>query len=139
MITDPMKNTILALAALTFLIGCDAAKEAMSDIVKDDRPMTLIINAGTKVQLDGKVVPIFGNDLCPSADKVMKALFGQEPHEGQRSCVVIAPETQTVHVMVGGDDRPLQERWAVEIWTVERDGDKTMLRRDDGSYVKPVK
>lgn len=136
---DPMKNTILAFAALFFLTGFDDAKEALSDIVKDDRPMTLIINPGTKVQLDGNVVPIFGNDFCPSADKVMKALFGQEPHAGQRSCVVIAPETQTVHVMVGGDDRPLQERWTVETWTVVRDGDKTMLRRDDGSYVKPVK
>lgn len=133
-----MKSFILALAALTILSGCDAANDAISQIVKEDQPMTLVFNAGYKVQLDGKVVPIFGNDVCPSADKLMRLLFGPEPDEGQRSCVVVAPETKTVNVLVGSVDRPMQEAWIAETWAVERDGEKTMLRRADGSYVLPA-
>jgi len=133
-----MKSVFFSAIALTLLAGCDAANEAMSKIVKEEQPITLVLNAGTKVQLDGKVVPIFGNDKCPSADKFMRVLFGPEPDEGQRSCVVIAPESQTINVLVGGDDRPLQENWLVETWAVERDGDKTMLRRADGTYVLPT-
>jgi len=133
-----LKSFILALAALTILSGCDAANDAISQIVKEDQPMTLVFNAGYKVQLDGKVVPIFGNDVCPSADKLMRLLFGPEPDEGQRSCVVVAPETKTVNVLVGSVDRPMQEAWIAETWAVERDGEKTMLRRADGSYVLPA-
>ena len=133
-----MKSIILALAALTILSGCDAANDAISQIVKEEQPMTLVFNAGYKVQLGGKVVPIFGNDVCPSADKLMRLLFGPEPDEGQRSCVVVAPETETVNVLVGSVDRPMQEEWIAETWAVERDGEKTMLRRADGSYVLPA-
>ncbi|MFU4920766.1 hypothetical protein ACM7Z6_13380 [Pseudomonas aeruginosa] len=125
-----MKNTLFAVAALTLLAGCDAAKDAMSEIIKEEQPMTLVFPAGYMAQVGGNAVPIFGTDPCPSADKYMKLLFGPEPDEGQRACVVVSPETQTVNVLVGGGERP-----ELETWTVERDGDRTMLRREDGSYV----
>ncbi|WP_427121379.1 hypothetical protein [Pseudomonas aeruginosa] len=125
-----MKNTLFAVAALALLAGCDAAKEAITEIVKEEQPMTLVFPAGYMAQVGGKAVPIFGADPCPSADKYMKVLFGPEPDEGQRVCVVVAPESKTVNVLVGGGERP-----ELETWTVERDGNRTMLRRADGSYV----
>ena len=60
----------------------------------------------------------------------MKVLFGPDPNAEQRACVVVAPDTSSVDVLVGFADGP-----ARETWTVERDGNRTMLRRADGSYL----
>ncbi|HGY2474936.1 TPA: hypothetical protein ACNU8V_006424 [Pseudomonas aeruginosa] len=129
-----MKTVFLALAAITLLAGCDAAKEAMNQVVKEQQPMTLVFQSGYKMLVGGKPAPVFGTDECPKADKFMKAIFGPEPDEGQRACVVIAPDTSSIDVLVGFADGPKRETW-----TVERDGDRTMLRRADGSYLTEAK
>jgi len=123
-----MQKPILAAVALTLLTACDAGKDTIRAITN---PGAIVLHAGYKVQVDGKPVPIFGNDQCPSANKLIKVLFGPEPDEGQRSCLVVAPETKTVSVLVGSGDNPVHETWVVE-----RECDMTMLRRADGSYVQ---
>ena len=130
-----MKNVFFALVITTLLAGCDAANDLVTKIASEEqKPMTLVFNSGYMAQVGGKAVPIFGTDECPAADKFMKVMFGPEPDEGQRACVVVAPESKTVNVLVGGGSSPKPE-----VWTVERDGNRTMLRRADGSYVTEAK
>lgn len=132
-----MKHVALALALALSVSGCDAVKELGETVAKtvpDHAPMTLVFQSGYKMLVGGKPAPIFGTDECPKADKFLKVLFGPEPDEGQRACVVIAPDTTSVDVLVGFAGGP-----ARETWTVERDGNRTMLRRADGSYLTEAK
>lgn len=129
-----MKSVFWTLSTLTLLAGCDAAQEAMDGVAREQQPMTLVFQPGYKMQVGGKPATIFGTAECPKADKFMKALFGPAPDEGQRECVVIAPDAEFVDVIVGFPDGPVQETW-----TVERDGNRTMLFRADGGYVTESK
>ncbi|MGG2621668.1 hypothetical protein [Pseudomonas aeruginosa] len=129
-----MKNFLFSLALLAFLAGCDAANEAATKVIQESGPMTLVFHPGYKMLVAGKPSPIFGTDECPKADPFMKAFFGPEPDEGDKSCVVVAPETKSVEVLISSTGRPVKETW-----TVERKNDLTMLRRADGSYVLDAK
>lgn len=132
-----MKNVPLLLVLALGLSGCDAAKELGAKVAKnsDHAPLTLVFNSGYKMLVDGRQVPIFGKDECPPANtNVMTSIFGPDSDDGKRSCVVIGPDTKTVSVTVGLSDGPTDE-----IWTVERSGDRTMLRRADGSYLAAAK
>lgn len=131
-----MKHVPLVLALLLGLSGCDAAKELGAQIAKSSNqaPMTLVFKPGFKMLVDGQPAPIFGSQKCPPGDEGMSALVGPDPDEGKPICVVIAPDTKTVSVTVGLPKGP-----SVETWTVERSGDRTMLRRADGSYLAEAK
>ncbi|WP_147464699.1 hypothetical protein [Pseudomonas cannabina] len=132
-----MKTVPLLLVLALGLSGCDAAKEQGANVTKnsDRAPMTLVFKSGYKMLVDGQEVPIFGKDECPPANtNVMTSIFGPDPDDGQRTCVVIAPDTKTVSVSVGLSEGP-----ADETWTVERSGGRTMLRRADGSYLAAAK
>ena len=132
-----MKNLALTLVAALSLSGCDAMKELGSAVAKtypEHAPMTLVIHSNYKMLVGGQPAQVFGSDVCPPADKFMKVLFGADPDEGTRSCVVITPETKTVSVTVLLPEGPSKESW-----TIERSGDRTMLRRADGTLLAAAK
>lgn len=130
-----MKQLVVAIS-MALLLGCDAASDAMKVILKEDGPTTIVIRPGFELQLADKSLPFLGNDICPVGEGQV-ASAGLAPYEGQRSCVVITPETKTVKVLVAKNPVPVDE-WELETWEVERDGDRTKLRRADGSYVVAV-
>lgn len=127
-----MKGTFFTVAVLALLTGCDGARELAAKVAGDGKPTTLAIRAGYQVQIDGKAAPIYGTSACPPAGEL--TLFGPGPDEGNRTCVVVGPETKTVTVLVGGGAIPQPETWLVD-----HDGSKTMLRRPDGSYIVAAK
>lgn len=133
-----MKYPALCIALAVCLSGCDAANDLATRVGKvaqpnvgTHEPMTLVIKSGYKVIVGGRPASIFGRDTCPPSNtKFMTALFGPSADDGTSSCVVIAPDTKTVVVTVGTPDGTTDE-----VWTVERSGDRTMLRRADGSPI----
>lgn len=131
-----MKTVPLVLALLIGLSGCDAAKELGAQVGKssDQSPMTLVLKPGYKMLVDGQPAPVFGYQKCPPGDKGMRDLVGSDPDEGKPICIVISPDTQTVSVRV-----ELRDGLSEEVWTVEHSGDRTMLRRADGSYLSAAK
>lgn len=133
-----MKIVPLLLVLALGLSGCDAAMELGAQVAKiapEHEPITVVIHSGYKMVVNGRAAPIFGKDQCPPANSdFMTEIFGSDPDAGQRSCIVIAPDTKTVSVTVGMPDGP-----TAEIWNVERTGDRTMLRRADGSYLAAAK
>ncbi|MFL1449440.1 hypothetical protein ACI77O_13665 [Pseudomonas tritici] len=131
-----MKHVPLILALALSLSGCDAEKELGSQVGKssDHAPITLFIKPGYKMLVSGQPAPVFGSQKCPPADTDMWKLVGPDSDEGMPTCIVIAPDTETVSVTVGFPKGP-----AAENWTVERSGDRTMLRRPDGSYLAEAK
>jgi hypothetical protein len=133
-----MKYAPVVFAFAFGLSGCDAAKDFGAQVAKAapaHAPMTLVFRSGYKMIVDGREAPILGKDVCPPANsKFMTSIFGADFEDGKRSCIVIAPETETVSVTVGLPEGPTDE-----VWTVERSGDRTMLRRADGSYLAAAK
>lgn len=131
-----MKYVPFVLALALNISGCDAAKELGAQVAKspDRAPTTLVFKPGYKMLVGDQPAPVFGSQECPPGDEGMRALMGPDPDEGKPICVVIAPDTETVSVTVGFPEGP-----SVEIWTVERSGDRTMLRRADGSYLAAAK
>lgn len=128
-----MKKSALTLVAALSLSGCDAMQDLGSSVAKaypEHAPMTLVIHSDYKMLVGGQQAQVFGSDVCPPADN----LFGSDPDEGTRSCVVITPETKTVSVTVQLSEGPSKESW-----TVERSGDRTMLRRADGTLLAAAK
>lgn len=129
-----MKTAFLTVAALTLLAGCCVtAKDSVPQVVKEEQPLTLVFKSRSTVLVGGKAVQMFGTDVCPSAGKYTKVLFGPEPDEGKRACVLVSPQS-TVNVMIANEEGPV---W--ETWSVEQDGGRTMLRREDGGYVTETK
>jgi hypothetical protein len=129
-----MRHVTYALAVLTILTGCDAAKELENVGVQEQQPVALVFQSGYQVMVGGKSVPIFGTEACTSAVGFKRAMIGHapEPIEGERTCVVIRPDTKSVNVLVGFGSSS-----QMETWVVERRGEKTMLWRSDGSLVLP--
>lgn len=133
-----MKHGPLIFAFAITLSGCDATKDLGAQVAKTvpaQAPMTLVIHSGYNMLVDGREAPIFGKDKCPPAKtNVMTSIIGTDSNDDKRSCIVIAPDTERVSVTVGFRDGPTDE-----VWTVERSGDRIMLRRADGSYLAPAK
>lgn len=133
-----MKYAALLIALAAGLSGCDAGNDLAARVGKiaqpsigEHEPMMLIIKSGYKVVVGGRPASVFGKDKCPPSNtKLMTAIFGADAADGTRSCVVIAPDTKTVAVTVA-----TPEGTTDEVWTVERSGDRTMLRRADGSPI----
>ena len=134
-----MKNMIFALALVAALSGCDAASNigaALAKTLPAQPPMTLVILPGYEMIVDGKSAPIYGKDECPKRDGgFLNALFGREPDELEsHGCVVITPDTKTINVTIGLPTGPSEETWSVE-----RDADRTMLRRENGDLLAGAK
>lgn len=131
-----MRHITFALAALTLLAGCGAEKELESGSVQEQQPVAFVFQSGYQVMIGGKPVPIFGTESCTSAVGFKRTMIGHapEPIEGERTCVVIRPDSKSVNVMVGVG-KPSQ----METWIVERRGERTMFWRSDGSRVLPSK
>ncbi|THJ45097.1 hypothetical protein [Aeromonas veronii] len=112
---------ILVFASACLLSACDSVTELKNTVVRElvnaTPPVTLVFPSGSKLLVGGKPSFISGSDACS---------------DGQKNCVVITPDTELVEVFVASSsaDAPRQE-----IWTVKRDGDKTMLLGTDGSQI----
>jgi hypothetical protein len=124
--------------ALAFgLSGCDLVKELGAKVASaypEVTPMTLVIHPGYKMLVDGQAVSVFGSTECPSTENNMEEFFGASPDEGSRSCIVIAPDTKTVSVIAALPEGP-----SAETWTVERSGNRSTLRRADGTLIAAAK
>lgn len=131
-------GTVMKQLPLFFVVlllqGCDAAKEIGAQVTKmlpDHEQLPLVFKPGYKMQVNGMSAPVFGKDECPSLTRWFPGLnFSPDADEGRRLCIVVGPETKTVPVTVVLPEGPIEE-----VWTVERSGDRTLLRRPDGSYL----
>ncbi|HFK2002878.1 TPA: hypothetical protein ACGW3W_002173 [Pseudomonas aeruginosa] len=121
-----MKLKPLVMALAFTLSGCDAAKEIRAQFVEKvpGHSMTVVVEPGYKMLVNGQAAQVFGKDECPPSS----------PDEGKRLCIVVAPETKAVPVTLVLPGGPVDE-----VWTVERSADWTMLRRADGSYLAAAK
>lgn len=129
-----MKALLIALGLASALSGCDAANELAAKVAQDQRPMTLGFHSGYKLNVGGQSAPVFGTDKCPPADPVWEKIFGSDPDADKQTCILIPPNSKQVSVTVG-----LPTGLTAEVWNVERSGDRTMLRRGDGTLIVDAK
>ena len=108
-----MKNLIWAMVAVNLLAGCDT----FEDMASAQQPKHIEISAGKQVQIDGQKVAIAGTSQC---------LADTSRHD----CIVIAPDTQVVEVLVGYPGQPRREAW-----TVKQVGEQRQLISGKGSTV----
>ncbi|MFM0416971.1 hypothetical protein [Paraburkholderia aromaticivorans] len=97
----------------------------------------LVIKPGYRVLIDGRPVPIVGNDECPRERDAQNAfsLGGRPDDTPAMGCVVVGPTTKEVHVRVNSS--------FLEVWKVvhqERGGfPVTLLVRPNGDYIAEAK
>lgn len=134
-----MMASIAKTAALTFsctvlLTGCDflgeVGKKAFELSGLEQKPFTLVIPPGYRVNINGVAAPIFGFAKCPPAGETM---IGDTGYDDEPVCIVIKPTDDSVDVLAATPGGPVREHWAVE-----REGGKTRLRRPDGELVVPA-
>lgn len=133
-----MRMTLLIPIVLaTSVSGCDAVQDlgrSVSDAFGFKGPDTLVITPGTQLSAGGKILTVFGDDLCPTKRQgVVEAIFGPAPEVGEPGCVVIGPQATQVKVILGMDRQRVDE-----FWTVERDADRIRLRRPTGELLMPA-
>lgn len=132
------RTALLMSVCSMVLSGCDLMTEFGEKVRAlagnyDDKPITLVIAPGYRINIVGRPVPVFGFDKCPQPDEAMAKLFGAESLTEEDNCTVIKPDAKSVEVTVGLPDGPVREKWSVE-----RNGDRTSLRRPDGLLVVPA-
>lgn len=125
-----MKALLIALVVAGALSGCDAANELAAKVAQDQPPMTLAISSGYKLNVGGHPVPVFGTEKCPPVDPFWEKIFGSDPDADKKTCILITPNAKQVSVTVG-----LPTGLTAEVWSVERSGDRAMLRRGDGTLI----
>jgi hypothetical protein len=129
-----MKRMTLVLLAALSLSGCDIAKDMavrvgteFAKLSPDTERMTIVFWPYTKFMIGGKPAMVVGNEICPP----VTTFFGDvDPAVGKPLCTFVTPETKSVLVQV-----LLPESLSVEVWSVERSDDRTVLRRADGSLI----
>lgn len=99
--------------AVCLLAGCDT----IEDVASAQQPKAIEIGAGYQVQIDGQKVAIAGTSQCVA-------------DTSRHDCIVIAPHTQVVEVLVGYPGQPRREAW-----TVNQVGDQRLLKSGKGSIV----
>lgn len=110
-----------AAVTVSLLGGCDT----IEGMAITQHPQAIEIGAGSQVQIDGKLVAIAGTDQC-MADA------------SRHDCIVIAPDTKVVEVLV---DAPVPGHPGLprrEAWTVKQVGDQRHLIWGAGSMVIPA-
>lgn len=129
-----MKRMTLVLLAALSLSGCDMAKDVATKVgsefaklMPDREPMTIVFWPNYKVMVGGTSAGIVGNEVCPPPEFYIGDL---DPAVGKPLCTIITPETTSVLVQV-----LLPERLSIEVWSVERSADRTVLRRADGTLI----
>ncbi|MBB5546598.1 hypothetical protein A8H39_01900 [Paraburkholderia fungorum] len=102
----------------------------------------IVLRPGFKVAVDGHARAVIGFVPCPEDPRPWKDYWlGGPPTDSERSgafgCVVVAPDTTSVHVRYLTSGTP-----AEEIWTVEhreyKDMPVTVAKRPNGEYVLPA-
>lgn len=133
MVNRLIRNAGVIFTCGTLLAGCDLVSEVghkVAALAGHNEPITLVIPPGYRVNIAGVSTPMFGFDKCPPPDETQRKLFNSGPVASEPICTVIKPDAATVEVLVGLPGGP--ER---ETWSVERAGDKTRLKRPDGTLV----
>lgn len=94
----------------------------------DTRSPLTVFGPKTEMLIGGQLVKVTGSDECPRGGLVAMPIIDLNP-----LCIVIDDKRKvlTVHVEVQGTVNK-------ERWTVERNGNVTTLRREDGSLVVPA-
>lgn len=133
-----MKTALILSVCSMALIGCDLMTEIGGKVRAlagdyEGKPITLVFAPGYRINIVGKPVPVSGFDKCPPPDEAMAKLFGAESLSEEANCIVIKPDAKSVEVTLGLPDGPVREKWSVE-----RNGDRTSLRRPDGLLVVPA-
>lgn len=107
-----------AAVAVSLLVGCDTIK----DMAITQPPQAIEIGAGYQVQIDGKPVAIAGTSQCMT-------------DASRHDCIVIAPDTEVVEVLVDAPVAGYPGLPRREAWTVKQVGDQRHLIWGTGSTV----
>lgn len=116
-------SLIGAVVAVSLLAGCDAIEDMAS--AQPSKPIE--IRAGYQVQIDGKqvAIAIAGTSQC---------LTDTSRHD----CIVIAPDTKVVEVLVDDPVAGYPGLPRREAWTVKQVGEQRQLISGKGSMVIPA-
>lgn len=130
------------------LTGCDAGTTAVnrltSQIIQSHHfpEPALVFAPGYQIDVDGHEAQISGFDDCPKSDAMMRVLFGPDPLEGAKNCIVLRPDRTAVEVQIYTQNGSNREIWKIYRETREthdRPYSFTALIRPDGTSVKPFK
>lgn len=129
-----MMARVFSIAMLTLaLAGCDFLKDIGKNFTEGQpanlRP-TLVFLPDYKFSVNGEFMPVMGMDECPVAKGLVQSLFSASSYEGKSNCIVIAPDTENVKVLVR---RP--EGVSMEFWSVKQTADQVRLFTGDGTPV----
>lgn len=130
-------KTLVCLATLAMVIalsGCDRIAGLYTSQARLQAPTT-VIAPGYKVLVKGELVPIFGNDECPTQGGLMPMLFGEEPLEGQGNCLVLDKSKTSINVLVGYKSGLTKEQWVIRRQQSLM-GERLFLLRPDGERVR---
>ena len=130
-------KTLVCLATLAMVIalsGCDRIAGLYVSQAMQQSPTT-VISPGYKVLIKGELVPIFGNDKCPTQGGLMPMLFGEEPLEEQSNCLVLDKGKTSITVLVGYKSGLVTEQWVIRRQET-RMGEREFLLRSDGEMVR---
>lgn len=114
-------SLIGAVVAVSLLTGCDAIEDMAS--AQPSKPIE--IRAAYQVPIDSKLVAIAGTSQC---------LTDTSRHD----CIVIAPDTKVVEVLVDDPVAGYPGLPRREAWTVKQVGEQRLLISGKGSMVIPA-
>lgn len=117
----PLAPMIGAAVAISLLAGCDT----IENMAITQHPQGIEIGAGYQVQINGKPVAIAGTSQC-IADT------------SRHDCIVIAPDTKVVEVLVDAPVAGYPGLPRREAWTVKQVGAQYQLIWGTGSTVIAV-
>ncbi len=108
------KSTIIAALLIANVAGCD-----ISNYVDTNIPVAFA--PGFEIEVDGQPVNVVGRDQCPDQMYI------------RSGCLVVTPESETVHVQVNMQGTLADEIWVVEVldkpfrFSMSRDGGKPVI------------
>lgn len=111
-----------------------ACNKSIHSVFTDEflnKPVDIVFPPGFKIALDGKAVPIFGDDLCSTNSPLMNAMFGSSYIDGESVCLVVTSKTQSLPVKMVVDKKIIEENWKV----VHTAPNTFSLQRESGQFV----
>ena len=133
-----IKTLILSAIATVCLAACNQVASLAGEPTIAFAPGYQILN-----NTDASAIPIQGFDECPKSNPAMVKIFGDSTTEGKHTCIVVAPDTKQVSVLVA-----LPAGSVTEQWSIIRDEGKLAdghlfsrfsMKRPDGSLVVSAK